>query len=609
VYEYGGIPQNDPPVITDVLPGNTSIFADGGAGWNEISCSSTISDEDSETYYITWDFGIEYVTDGTMEANPTVNWSSNNATLAVETTTKRTGSNSLKVIDTGTFGCAYETITTEVGAKYRFEAYAYLPSELVLRDTLIFVGTTLTNQDLGYAYITAEDAWTYGYVDFVATATTTYVAMEVRGYDADGSDWAFWDDVRVRQISTVEDPGTITIPDPGSYPTEYTVTVDSIDDLGGEAEQQSFTVNVLATDPGGATPEVGSIAGTDGTYGIDNLLIIRVNFVDDNGDPIDVTLTDTDTDEVDDAEMLLETGDDDLKLKHYLPALGTPASTHYFHTTADAGYKIIAGMVSADLSVTSITDGDDTFNADLTIEAGENLSDHSAIVIDATATSLSIAVIALCDSDGVPLGENTTNSTSGKVYASITLAGSELGFFNNGPISDLGMPLALSNGTCVFRYASTQPSGWGVGHNEWLFEGVLEIGDRDDASECVLDGSAMTRPLGTKIIDGGSNELSDYDWPDTDILSGFTWRVSIPYPSTSPKEFDATNTIAAWILAGGYFVSDDFAECIAANSIGTVDLSAYDGTSGHQITIDGGGFADDGVQTYGDYYTIKRMIK
>ena len=105
----------------------------------------------------------------------------------------------------------------------------------------------------------------------------------------------------------------------------------------------------------------------------------------------------------------------------------------------------------------------------------------------------------------------------------------------------------------------------------------------------------------------GSTEIT-YTLPQADPAGGNIIIKGL-YPSTSPCQLDSTNTLAALLALGRYPLPDDFFEATEANSIGTVDLSAYDGTSGHPITINGGGFADDGVETYGDYYTIKRMIK
>ena len=363
--------------------------------------------------------------------------------------------------------------------------------------------------------------------------------------------------------------------------------------------------------PSGAGAEIGAIGSTEqnGTYGINATLTVPVYFVAGEGDPISVVWTDV---ALPYGYLLTETGGTDLRLYHSSPATGVAASTHWFSTHAtDGDYvnsMIAADMASADLTVSSIVLEGGTFTSVMDIPVGENLNDNADVIIDGSSEGLSDATIALCDSDGVAIGANTTISTASTIYASITFANSETGYVSIGPVNGLGMPLSLTRGVCVLTYAVTQPSGWGQGYNEWLFEGTLGSGCVDDGSECVLDGTALTKPAETKIEANG-NELSDYDWPDTDILAGFTWRVSIPYPSTSPKEFDSTNTIAAWILAGGYFVSDDFAEATEANAIGTVDLSDSDGMSGHPITIDGGGFADDGVQTWGDYYTIMRMIK
>jgi len=149
------------------------------------------------------------------------------------------------------------------------------------------------------------------------------------------------------------------------------------------------------------------------------------------------------------------------------------------------------------------------------------------------------------------------------------------------------------------HYAITQPSGWGQGYNKWLLEGDLQDGARDDGAECVLDGTALTKPTETKI-EANSNELSDYDWPSTDILSGFTWRVAIPKFDWDLSTGGYYATFAAFDTAT-YSLPDDIFIC---NFTGDIDTDAA-GTSGHVIEFNGTVVGDVTVDE--EYIVIQDM--
>jgi len=247
--EYTGTPQNHAPVITQVEPGDTDLYVSDSL---TITISSVITDEDSDSIdNIIWDAGIEYMTDWNMETDPTNNWTASNATLAEETTTKYAGSKSLKVTDNGSFANAYQIFSAVNGREYTADAYVYIPSTNGVTACTVMVGDAVNGYEEGYTTNYTVGAWTNISVKFTASATETlYVALNVNG---DIGDWAFVDNFRVRQTETdttggaapfTNTAGTLIYPDPGSYPTEYTVTVNAEDEHGEAATEQSFTITI-----------------------------------------------------------------------------------------------------------------------------------------------------------------------------------------------------------------------------------------------------------------------------------------------------------------------------------------------------------------------------
>jgi len=328
----------------------------------------------------------------------------------------------------------------------------------------------------------------------------------------------------------------------------------------------------------------------NGTYGIDDALVIATEF----DRPNDVNTVGGL------GYLTVETGANDLKLE-YLS--GDNTTVLQWGTTASAGYKIIAAMVSADLAIS----GNITLNG-MTMTGSEDLSTYltggslaanSAIVIDTTAPSIS--AFFHCNSSKVQIDAETTYVAGETCYLCVQSDGDTI-FFNDGPLSNvkIGTDMAYPDKEEFEYYA-------GIGTTILQFARVIQIGDRD--LDLQAEGTAGGTGLihgATKLIDGGSNEIT-YTLPQADLAGG-NIIISVPYPSTSPKEFDATNTMATYLAAGGYFVANDFIECTEANSIGTADMSASDGTAGNVITIDGGGFAHAGTHTFGDYYVIKNCI-
>jgi len=142
-----------------------------------------------------------------------------------------------------------------------------------------------------------------------------------------------------------------------------------------------------------------------------------------------------------------------------------------------------------------------------------------------------------------------------------------------------------------------------------LYDPNLAIGHRVVNPQAYGDGSAAIIMNDAVIQDGDGNALAtDFSLLGVDFDGTGTITITVPYPSGTPAEFSSSSTIATWLAAGGYFLPLDFIECTKANSIGTVDLSASDGTAGNVITIDGGGFGENGKITLGDYYLLKNII-
>jgi len=143
-----------------------------------------------------------------------------------------------------------------------------------------------------------------------------------------------------------------------------------------------------------------------------------------------------------------------------------------------------------------------------------------------------------------------------------------------------------------------------------LYDPNLAIGHRAVNPQAYGDGSAAIIVNNAVLEDGDGNALAtDFSGlADVDFDGTGTITITVPYPTGTPVEFSSSSTVATYLAAGGYFVPNDFIECTTANSIGTVDLSGSDGTSGNVITIDGGGFSHAGTQTFGDYWVIKNVI-
>ncbi len=164
----------------------------------------------NQEFDLVWSLApFNYLTDGDMETDPTSAWTPYNATLVEETTIVRSGSKSLKVIDTGSTACAYQLISTEPGVKYRVTGYTYIPSTLGIIASNIFAGRYLTGVEYGGTQITVEDSWQAATFDFTATTTTTYIHLNCQGPANDGSEYCFYDDISIDRLTAVTKSGVI----------------------------------------------------------------------------------------------------------------------------------------------------------------------------------------------------------------------------------------------------------------------------------------------------------------------------------------------------------------------------------------------------------------
>uniref|UniRef100_A0A6M3XCL3 PKD domain-containing protein n=1 Tax=viral metagenome TaxID=1070528 RepID=A0A6M3XCL3_9ZZZZ len=263
------------------------------------------------------------------------------------------------------------------------------------------------------------------------------------------------------------------------------------------------------------------------------------------------------------------------------------------HTTADLDAKTLSAG-------TSIVSTDDSTTAVLTLPTGAtsgSLASNKAIVIDTTVPGwASVAFDSDCNgtADG---GDGATYTTTNTSVCLLCTADENVTAY----IQPGGGYVDLVDGTGV-RFTFHE----GIGTTKFIFKRVLTPGDRTLLLKlhATLGVQVAT---GLDVYDLAGNAMSDRDTNVANVDLG-TSLIACPYLSTSPKEFDSVNTVAAWIAGTGYFLPNDFIECTEANSIGTVDMSGSDGTSGNVITIDGGGFAHAGNQTFGDYWTVKRTV-
>lgn len=119
--------------------------------------------------------GSEVVTNGTFDANVT-GWAGVDATLAYETSIKRTGAGSCKVTATGVVGAylASNNVSNTTNGKFTFECWVYAPSATVNKTVRLQV----RNQVLGTIFQSGNttltaDTWTKLVVNGSADGTQT----------------------------------------------------------------------------------------------------------------------------------------------------------------------------------------------------------------------------------------------------------------------------------------------------------------------------------------------------------------------------------------------------------------------------------------------------
>jgi len=195
----------------------------------------------------------------------------------------------------------------------------------------------------------------------------------------------------------------------------------------------------------------------------------------------------------------------------------------------------------------------------------------------------------------------------------------------------LGSSIAITTITKANPGVATTAAAHGLSTDDYVY--FNQLGEMTEIEDncyqiTVIDTTSFSFGVDTSGFtaaetDGGSEEcfkadsymVDPYDnmlnatLPDTDLGSIV---ITIPYPSTTPKEIGTGEThtsYTAWLAAGSYPVANDNLEnTTAIAEAGAVDLSAYDGSSGNEIIINGNGLAWTNDLTFGDYYTISRVI-
>ena len=149
---------------------------------------------------------FNYLTDGDMEANPTNNWSANNAHLEEELYFINSGTKALKVFDWGTTAVAYQNIETEPGILYSVTGYGYSATASAAIPN-IFAGSSPAVNDYGGATITVKDVWTKATFQFTALSSETSINLNCQGVS--GSSAVLFDDISVTRVTAQDNSGVI----------------------------------------------------------------------------------------------------------------------------------------------------------------------------------------------------------------------------------------------------------------------------------------------------------------------------------------------------------------------------------------------------------------
>lgn len=219
-------------------------------------------------------------------------------------------------------------------------------------------------------------------------------------------------------------------------------------------------------------------------------------------------------------------------------------------------------------------------------------------------------IVLINDIDGTPsITENPTASWTGSTDRYIGLKLSEqitnLDVPGNSRLKLMTGPLTIDYTWVYFNRQVQIGASW---YLVYIFDPPQDnYGDR--SVDLRFENIEALDCNGASLSNGYYNLCDDDndDLPRADIGGTGTITLAVPYPTDTPKELDATNTLEQWLLDGGYLFSDDNV-AFTANATDPFDISAYDGTSGHEIVLDGQGYVIGGSQTAGVYTIWKRFI-
>ena len=153
------------------------------------------------------ELGSELIGDGGFESG-TDSWNYTNTTISQSTDYVKSGTYSLKVVQSGgSSDRAYKTFTTVIGKTYKFSFDTYKPSS---GQDVAYIMRVATGSDHGTPVsetISTLDAWvnTTGYV--TATQTTFYI-VAIPHDDSAGDDTVYIDNVSVKLVNG--NPGLMT---------------------------------------------------------------------------------------------------------------------------------------------------------------------------------------------------------------------------------------------------------------------------------------------------------------------------------------------------------------------------------------------------------------
>ena len=126
----------------------------------------------------------------------------------------------------------------------------------------------------------------------------------------------------------------------------------------------------------------------------------------------------------------------------------------------------------------------------------------------------------------------------------------------------------------ILGFCGTQPTGWGISTDDWLFCGYPSDGARGTVTKFEEIPNCGGEEE-TKIIDAAGNELASYV-----LAHDYTWVLAIPIATIGVTP--TTVTELAYFLDGDEFSAD-------VTEPDALDLSGNDGTADAKITVNGNG--------------------